>query len=107
MKTAPVMDLCPRGLADLVEALRESHAIYSPRFNAANSVRGPRSTCTACCWRSRWKSIEPMVLALEGANGKAVRTMQWFISEGGWDDDALLTRHWQRLIPIWGKKMAS
>jgi SRSO17 transposase len=43
------------------------------------------------------KSIEPMVLALEGANAQAVRTMQLFISEGAWDDDAILQRHWHEV----------
>ena len=41
------------------------------------------------------KSIEPMVLALEGAKGHAIRTLQLFISEGTWEDEALLRRHWQ------------
>jgi hypothetical protein len=43
------------------------------------------------------QSIEPMVLALEGVKAKVVRTMPWCISAGGWDDDALLTRHWQEV----------
>lgn len=32
METAPVMDLSPQDLDNLVEALREYHAIYSPLF---------------------------------------------------------------------------
>ena len=43
------------------------------------------------------KSIEPMVLAVEGAKAKAVRTLPLFISDGACDDDVLLTRHWQEV----------
>jgi SRSO17 transposase len=38
-----------------------------------------------------------MVLALDGANPKAVRAMHLFISEGAWEDKALLQRHWQEV----------
>jgi len=40
------------------------------------------------------KSIEPMVLALCGADRNAVRAMQQFLSEGAWDDRAILQRLW-------------
>jgi SRSO17 transposase len=50
------------------------------------------------------KSIEPMVLALEDANAKAVRTMPLCSSEGVWDDDALLIRHWQEVDPYLGEE---
>ena len=45
-----------------------------------------------------------MVLALEGAQANAVRTMQLFISEGAWDDDILLTRHWQEVDATLGEE---
>ena len=38
------------------------------------------------------KTIEPMVLAFAGAAPAAVRAVQQFISEGAWDDAALLAR---------------
>jgi SRSO17 transposase len=43
------------------------------------------------------KSIEPMVLTLKGADRHAVRAMQQFLSEGAWEDDAILPRHWQEV----------
>ncbi len=43
------------------------------------------------------KSIEPMVLAVVGADRHAVRGMQQFLSAGPWDDDAILRRHWQEV----------
>jgi hypothetical protein len=38
-----------------------------------------------------------MFLALEGADPNAVRAMQQFISEGAWDDAAILKHHWQEV----------
>jgi SRSO17 transposase len=40
------------------------------------------------------KSIEPMVLALDGARPQAVRAMQLCLSEGAWEGEAILQRHW-------------
>ena len=97
MNTAPVMDLSPRDLDNMVEALREYHAIYSPLFQRREQREGAEKYLHGLLLEMPRKSIEPMVLALEGANGKAVRTRQLCISEGAWDDDALLTRPWQEV----------
>jgi hypothetical protein len=43
------------------------------------------------------KSIEPMVLAVDGVAPKAVRAMQAFISEGQWNDERLLHQHWKEV----------
>jgi SRSO17 transposase len=40
------------------------------------------------------KSIEPMVLNIKGAHENAVRAVQQFIGEGGWEDDRIRKRHW-------------
>ena len=43
------------------------------------------------------KSIEPMVLAVEGVSPAAVRALQAFISEGRWNDERLLHQHWKEV----------
>ena len=43
------------------------------------------------------KTIEPMVLALKGADRNAVRAGQYFIGAGNLDDEAMLQRH-QELV---------
>jgi SRSO17 transposase len=95
--TPAVIDLTPRDLDNLVEELRAYHALYSPLFQrreqrewAAKYLHGLRLELPR-------KSIEPLVLALEGAQPQAVRAMQQFLSEGSWDDTALLHRHWQEV----------
>ena len=43
------------------------------------------------------KSIEPMVLAVDGVAPTAVRAIQAFISEGMWDDGRLVQQHWKEV----------
>ena len=38
-----------------------------------------------------------MVVALRGADRNAVRAMQQFLSEGAWDDTAMLHRLWSEI----------
>ena len=86
--TAPALELTPQAIENLVEQLREYHAIYSPLFQRREQREGAEQYLHGLLLELPRKSIEPMVLALEGAKAKAVRTMQLFISEGAWDDAA-------------------
>jgi SRSO17 transposase len=95
--TAPAMDLTPQAMDNLVEELREYHAIYSPLFRRREQREGAAKYLHGLLLDIPRKSIEPMVLALEGANAKAIRTLQLFIREGAWDDAPLLQRHWQEV----------
>jgi SRSO17 transposase len=97
IETAPVMDLSPRDLEHLVEELRAYHALYSPLFRRREQREWAGKYLHGLLLEIPRKSIEPMVLALDGANPKAVRAMQLFITEGAWADEALLHRHWQEV----------
>jgi SRSO17 transposase len=97
IETAPAMALTPHAMNNLVEELREYHAIYRPLFPRREQREGAEKYLHGLLLEIPRKSIEPMVLALEGAHAKAVRTLHLFISEGAWDDDALLQRHWQEV----------
>jgi SRSO17 transposase len=101
--TAPAMDLTPQAIDNLVEELRAYHAIYSPLFQRREQREGAAKYLHGLLLDIPRKSIEPMVLALEGAHPKTVRTLQLFISEGTWDDDALLHRHWQEVEQVLGE----
>lgn len=101
--TAPALDLTPQDVAGLVGELRAYHAIYAPLFQrqeqrdwAEHYLRGLLSALPR-------KSIEPMALALVGADRNAVRGMQQFLSAGPWDDAALLRRHWQEVEQTLGE----
>jgi SRSO17 transposase len=97
IETTVVMDLSPRDLQDLVEELRAYHAIYSPLFQRREQREQAAKYLRGLLLELPRKSIEPLVLALEGAQPHAVRAMQQFISEGSWDDTVLLHRHWQEV----------
>lgn len=95
--TAPTLDLTPGEVAGLAEELHAYHALYAPFFQrreqrdwSATYLRGLLSALPR-------KSVEPMVLALVGADRDAVRGLQHFVSAGPWDDEAILRRHWQEV----------
>jgi SRSO17 transposase len=97
------MELTPQAIDNLVEELREYHAIYRPLFQRREQREGADKYLRGLLLEIPRQSIEPMVLALEGANAKAVRTLQLFSSEGTWDDETLLHRHWPEVDTLLGE----
>jgi len=97
IETTPKMDLAIQDIEYLVEELRAYHAIYSPLFQRREQREAAHAYLQGLLAALPRKSIEPMVLAVEGVVPKAVRAMQSFISEGTWDDERLLHRHWQEV----------
>jgi SRSO17 transposase len=91
------MDLAIQDIAHLVEELRASHALYSPLFQRREQREAAHASLQGLLATLPRKSIEPMVLAVEGVVPKAVRAMQAFISEGRWDDEQLLHQHWKEV----------
>ena len=97
IETTAKMDLAIQDIESLVEELRAYHAIYSPLFQRREQREAAHAYLQGLLAALPRKSIEPMVLAVEGVVPKAVRAMQSFISEGTWDDERLLHRHWQEV----------
>ena len=97
IETTPKMDLAIQDIAHLVEELRAYHAIYSPLFQRREQREAAHSYLQGVLATLPRKSIEPMVLAVDGVAPKAVRAMQSFISEGQWNDERLLHQHWQEV----------
>ena len=80
-----------------MEELRTYHAIYSPLFQRREQRESAYTSLQGLLATVPRKSIEPMVLAVDGVAPKAVRAMQSFISEGQWNDERLLHQHWQEV----------
>src|SRR3989442_16022495 len=97
IETTPKMDLAIHDIAHLVEELRASHAIYSPLLQRREQREAAHSYLQGLVATLPRKSIEPMVLAVDGVAPKAVRAMQSFISEGMWHDERLLHQHWKEV----------
>jgi SRSO17 transposase len=103
IETVPALELTPQAIDNLVEELRVYHAIYSPFFQRREQREWAQQYLHGLLLDLPRKSVEPMVLALNGVDAKAVRTMQLFISEGAWADEALLQRHWQEVDQTLGE----
>jgi SRSO17 transposase len=97
IETTPTLDLTPSDIPALLDELEAYHAIYSPLFQRREQRAWSAKYLHGLVLELPRKSIEPMVLALDGANRNAVRAMQQVLSEGAWDDDAILRRHWQEV----------
>ena len=97
IETAPKMDLAIEDIEHLVEELRAYHAIYSPLFQRREQRDAAYIYRRGLLAALPRKSIEPLVLAVEGVVPPAVRALQAFISEGRWADERLLHQHWKEV----------
>ena len=97
IETAPQMDVATQDIEHLVEELRVYHAIYSPLLQRREQREAAHTSLQGLLATVPRKSIEPMVLALDGAAPKAVRAMQSFSSEGQWNDERLLHQRWKEV----------
>ena len=95
IETVPQMDVAIQDMEHLVEELCASHALSSPLCQRREQREAAHTSLQGVLAAWPRKSIEPMVLAVEGVVPKAVRAMQAFISEGRWDDELLLPQPWQ------------
>jgi SRSO17 transposase len=95
--TAPVLDLLPQELETILDELAAFHAIFSPLFARREQRDWSRQYLHGLLSEIPRKAIEPMVLQLHGADRNAVRGMQQFVSEGAWDDTAILRRLWAEI----------
>ena len=91
--TAPLLNLDSEDVEGLWEEIEAYHAMYRPLFGRREQREWSKKYLIGLLMQLPRKSVEPMVLAIEGASEKAVRAMQQFISEGAWEDDVLLDQH--------------
>jgi SRSO17 transposase len=97
IETAPQMALSVHDIEHLVEELRAYHAIYSPLLQRREQRDAAHTYLQGLLAPLPRKSIEPMVLAVQGVSPKAVRAMQAFLSAGTWQDERLLHQHWHEV----------
>ncbi len=97
IETAPRMDLSVQDIEHLVEELRAYHAIYSPLFQRREQREAAHTSLQGLLATLPRKSIEPMVLAVDGVTPTAVRAIQSFISAGMWNDGRLVHQHWKEV----------
>lgn len=93
IETAPKMDLAIHDMEHVVEELRASHAIDSPRLPRRAQREAAHTSLQGVLATVPRKSIEPMVLAVDGVAPKAVRARPSFRSAGRWSDERRLSQH--------------
>ena len=93
----PALSLTPADVTDLADALRPYHAIYGAFFSRSESRAWAERYLHGLLSPLPRTSVEPIVIAQLGADEKAVRGMQQFLTDSAWDDAAILRRHWQEV----------
>jgi SRSO17 transposase len=91
----PSANLAPREAKRLAAELSNYYAEYAPLFARREQREWAQLYLRGQLSDLERKSIEPMVLRERGKDLNAVRAVQQFIGEGGWDDDRILERHQQ------------
>ena len=91
----PSGNLAPREAKQLAKELSSYYADYAPLFARREQREWAQLYLRGQLSDLERKSIEPMVLRERGKDLNAVRAVQQFIGEGGWDDDRILERHQQ------------
>ena len=86
----PQMNLIPRDVEGLAARLERYHARFGHLLRRKEQRRWALMYMEGQMLELDRKSIEPMALYLDGGN---VQAMQQFISEGAWDDSAVLEKH--------------
>jgi SRSO17 transposase len=93
----PEMNLAPRDLDMMAEELASYHAQFHDLFQRREQREWSEFYLRGQVAELERKTVEPMVLALNGPDAAAVRAGQQFLGEGAWEDGPLLARH-QRLV---------
>ena len=92
-----VLTLTAHDLADVAEELSAYHAHFAPLFQRREQREWAEVyLCGLLLTDVPRKNVEAMALRLLGAGPRAarrVRALQQFVSEGAWDDAALLAAH--------------
>ena len=98
IETAPKMELTGKDLRErILPELANYHEIYHPLFQRREQREQSEKYLQGLLSEIENKSVEAMILHLEGDNPNAIRASQQFLGEGAWQDGPILTRHWQEV----------
>jgi SRSO17 transposase len=91
----PSMNLAPREVEARAEELVAYHQLFQDLFRRPEQREWSQVYLQGQLSDLERKTVEPMVLALKGADAAAVRAGQQFLGAGAWPDEAILARHQQ------------
>jgi SRSO17 transposase len=95
--TVPALDLAPQEVDALIQKRGTYQAISSPLFRRREQRQWSQPYLHGLLLELPRKSMEPRVLALDGAHRHTGRAMQQLLREGAREDATLLPRHWQEI----------
>ena len=97
IKTVPEINLTINNVENLRTELTQYCAIYHDLFGRREQKEQYETYLQGLMLDSPNKSVETMILNLKGDNPNAIRNRQHFLSRGSWQDQAILSRHWQEV----------
>lgn len=96
----PTDRISARDVSKIADELQTFHRQFQPLFQRREQRAWSLLYLCGQLSNLERKTIEPMVLFLLGADPNAIRGMQQFIGQGGWDSAALVC-HAQELVSSW------
>ncbi len=97
IETIPDVELTLDDIEELLPELAAYRATYHDLFRRREQIEHYATYLHGLLLDLPNKAIETMMLHLEGDDANAIRRMQHFVSDGKWDDQAILARHWQEV----------
>ena len=97
IETAPKFNLSVKDIEYLPTELANYAAIYQELFGRREQKEHYQTYLEGLMLDVANKSVETMMLNLKGDDRNSIRNMQHFLSEGSWQDKAILERHWQEV----------
>lgn len=82
-------------IAQIESDLKEFQELLHPLFKRREQQKHGDNYLRGLLHPLPNKAIETMMLQMHGDNENEIRAMQHFMSEGSWDDEAVLKKHWQ------------
>src|SRR5262245_14517825 len=99
----PSGNLAARDLDAMAEELTRYHAQFHDLFQRREQREWSAFYLRGQLAALERKTVEPMVLALQGPDLAAVRAGQQFLGEGAWADGPILARHQQLVAESLGE----
>lgn len=104
INTVPEVNLTIDNVTKLQTELTQYSEIYYDLFARREQKEQYKSYLQGLMLNLPNKSVETMILNLDGGDSNAIRNMQHFLSRGSWKDQAILCRHWQEVSQDLGDK---
>jgi len=97
IETTAEQKLTVKDIEKLETELAEYAAIYGDVFRRREQKEQYERYLKGLMLDVPNKSVERMMLNIKGDDANAIRRMQHFLSEGRWEDQGILERHWQEV----------